>query len=128
LRARAIPIATPHVNAEVLAAQAAGQPVISVDAKKKELVGNYRNGGSDWQPSDPKRVKVHDFEVKQLGKVAPYGVYDITADADWVTVGITCDTAEFAVASIRTWLERIGWADVAGPRNHFHYNSLTVPV
>ena len=100
-----------YINAEVLAAQAAGQPVISVDTKKKELVGNYRNGGSDWQPKgDPKRVKVHDFEDKELGKVAPYGVYDIAADAGWVSVGITHDTAEFAVASIRTWLERIGRA------------------
>jgi hypothetical protein len=100
-----------YINAEVLAAQAADQPVISVDTKKKELVGNYRNGGSDWQPkSDPKRVKVHDFEDKKLGKVAPYGVYDITADAGWVSVGITHDTAEFAVASIRTWIERVGRA------------------
>ena len=100
-----------YINAEVLAAQAAGQPVISVDTKKKELVGNYRNAGADWQPKgDPKRVKVHDFEDKKLGKVAPYGVYDIAADAGWVSLGITCDTAEFAVASIGTWLERIGRA------------------
>ena len=100
-----------YINAEVLAAQAAGQPVISVDTKKKELVGNYRNAGSDWQPKGvPKRVNVHDFEDKKLGKVAPYGVYDIAADAGWVSLGITCDTAEFAVASIRTWLERIGRA------------------
>ena len=98
-----------YINAEVLAAQAAGQPVISVDTKKKELVGNYRNAGSDWRPKgDPKRVKVHDFEDKKLGKVAPYGVYDIAADAGWVSLGITHDTAEFAVASIRTWLERMG--------------------
>ena len=98
-----------YINAEVLAAQAAGQPVISVDTKKKELVGNYRNGGSDYRPKgDPKRVKVHDFEDKGLGKVAPYGVYDVTADAGWVSVGITHDTAEFAVSSIRTWFERMG--------------------
>jgi hypothetical protein len=100
-----------YINAEVLAAQAAGQPVISVDTKKKELVGNYRNAGSDWRPKgDPQRVKVHDFEDKKLGKVAPYGVYDIAADAGWVSVGITHDTAEFAVASIRTWLDRVGRA------------------
>ena len=100
-----------YINAEVLVAQAAGQPVISVDTKKKELVGNYRNAGSDWRPKGaPQRVKVHDFEDKKLGKVAPYGVYDIAADAGWVSVGITCDTAEFAVASIRTGLERIGRA------------------
>ena len=98
-----------YINAEVLTAQAAGQPVISVDTKKKELVGNYRNGGSDYRPKgNPKRVKVHDFEDKELGKVAPYGVYDVTADAGWVSVGITHDTAEFAVSSIRTWLERMG--------------------
>jgi hypothetical protein len=100
-----------YINAEVVVAQAAGQPVISVDTKKKELVGNYRNAGSDWRPKGaPQRVNVHDFEDKKLGKVAPYGVYDIAADAGWVSVGITCDTAEFAVASIRTWLERIGRA------------------
>jgi Rhodopirellula transposase DDE domain len=98
-----------YINTQVLAAQAAGQPVISVDTKKKELVGNYRNAGSDWRPKgDPHRVKVHDFADKELGKVAPYGVYDIAADAGWVSLGITHDTAAFAVASIRTWLEGIG--------------------
>src|SRR5258708_20721073 len=100
-----------YINAEVLAAQAAGQPVISVDTKKKELVGNYRNAGSDWRPKgDPRRVKVHDFADKELGKVAPYGGYDIAADAGWVSLAITHDTAAFAVASIRTWIERIGRA------------------
>jgi hypothetical protein len=100
-----------YINATVLAARAAAQPVISVDTKKKELVGNYRNGGSDWRPKgDPRRVKVHDFEDKTKGKVAPYGVYDIAADTGWVSVGITHDTAEFAVASIRTWLEQVGRA------------------
>lgn len=83
--------------------------MISVDTKKKELVGNYRNAGREWRPKgDPRRVKVHDFEDTQLGKVAPYGVYDVTADAAWVSVGITHDTAEFAVASIRMWLEKMG--------------------
>jgi hypothetical protein len=73
-----------YINAELVAAQAAGQPVISVDTKKKELVGNYRNAGRDYRPKgDPKRVKVHDFEDQTLGKVAPYGVYDIAADAGW---------------------------------------------
>jgi hypothetical protein len=100
-----------YINAQALAAQAAGQPVISVDTKKKELVGNYRNAGSDWRPkSCPQRVNVHDFADKELGKVAPYGVYDIAANAGWVSLGITHDTAAFAVASIRTWLERIGRA------------------
>jgi hypothetical protein len=100
-----------YINTEVIAAQAAGQPVISVDTKKKELVGNYRNAGSDWRPKGtPRRVKVHDFPDEELGKVAPYGVYDIAADAGWVSLEITHDTAEFAVASIRTWLERVGRA------------------
>ena len=98
-----------HINAKVIAAQAAGQPVISVDTKKKELVGNYKNGGTDYRPKGcPRRVKVHDFEDKALGKVAPYGVYDVTANDGWVNVGITADTAEFAVQSIRLWYERMG--------------------
>jgi hypothetical protein len=98
-----------HINTKVVAAQAAGQPVISVDTKKKELIGNYRNGGTDYRPKgDPRRVKVHDFEDKELGKIVPYGVYDVTANAGWVSVGITSDTAEFAVASIRCWLDQMG--------------------
>ena len=98
-----------HINAKVIAAQSAGQPVISVDTKKKELIGNYKNGGSDYRPKgSPVKVKVHDFEDKALGKVAPYGVYDITANAGWVSLGITSDTAEFAVNTIRTWIERVG--------------------
>ena len=98
-----------HINARVLAAQAVGQPVISVDTKKKELIGNYKNGGSDYRPKgSPTHVKVHDFEDKALGKVAPYGVYDVAANEGWVSLGITSDTAEFAVASIKTWLERMG--------------------
>ena len=100
-----------HINAKVLAAQAAGQPVISVDTKKKELIGNYKNGGTDYRPKgDPRRVKVHDFEDKKLGKVVPYGIYDMTANAGFVSVGITCDTAEFAVESIRCWHNRMGRA------------------
>jgi hypothetical protein len=98
-----------HINAKVVAAQAACQPVISVDTKKKELVGNYKNGGSDYRPkSSPARVKVHDFVDKELGKAAPYGVYDVTANTGFVSVGITADTAEFAVASIRCWRDRMG--------------------
>ena len=98
-----------HINTKVLAAQAAGEPVISVDTKKKELIGEYKNGGTDYRPKgDPRRVQVHDFEDKTLGKVAPYGVYDVTANEGWVSVGITADTAQFAVQSIRTWLERMG--------------------
>jgi Rhodopirellula transposase DDE domain len=98
-----------HINAKVVAAQAQQQPVISVDTKKKELIGNFKNGGTDYRPKgDPRRVNVHDFEDKKLGKVVPYGVYDVTANAGLVSVGITSDTAEFAVASIRCWLERMG--------------------
>ena len=98
-----------HINAKVVAAQAQRQPVISVDTKKKELIGNFKNGGTDYRPKgDPQRVNVHDFEDKKLGKVVPYGVYDVTANAGLVSVGITSDTAEFAVASIRCWLERMG--------------------
>jgi hypothetical protein len=98
-----------HINAKVVAAQAARQPVISVDTKKKELVGNFKNAGTDYRPKgDPRRVNVHDFEDKELGKVVPYGVYDVAANAGFVSVGITSDTAEFAVQSIRCWLQRMG--------------------
>ena len=98
-----------YINAKVIAAQAQQQPVISVDTKKKELIGNFKNGGTDYRPKgNPRRVNVHDFEDKTLGKVVPYGVYDVTANAGFVSVGITSDTAEFAVQSIRSWLERMG--------------------
>ena len=98
-----------HIDAAVRATQAAGQPVISVDTKKKELIGNYKNGGSDYRAKgEPVRVNVHDFPDKELGKGIPYGVLDITANRGWVSLGITHDTAEFAVHSIRTWLDRVG--------------------
>jgi hypothetical protein len=98
-----------YINTQVMAAQARGQPVISVDTKKKELVGNYKNGGTDYRPKGkPQRVKAHDFEDKKLGKVVPYGVYDVSANEGWVSVGITSDTAEFAVQTIRTWRTRMG--------------------
>jgi len=98
-----------HINEKVVAAQAAGQPVISVDTKKKELVGNFKNGGSDYRPKGvPQRVNVHDFIDKELGKAVPYGVYDVAANTGFVSVGITADTAEFAVEAIRSWLERMG--------------------
>jgi hypothetical protein len=98
-----------HINARVVERQAAGQPVISVDTKKKELVGNYKNGGSDYRPKgDPQRVKVHDFEDKELGKVVPYGVYDVAANSGFVSVGINADTAEFAVAAVRRWFDQMG--------------------
>jgi hypothetical protein len=98
-----------HISAKVLAAQARQQPVVSVDTKKKELIGNFKNGGTDYRPKgDPQRVNVHDFENKKLGKIVPYGVYDVTANTGFVSVGITSDTAEFAVQSIRCWRERMG--------------------
>jgi hypothetical protein len=98
-----------HINARVLACQAAGQPVISVDTKKKELIGNFRNAGRDYRPKGrPRRVNVHDFEDKTLGKVVPYGVYDVTDNSGWVSVGIDHDTAAFAVNSIRRWLGKMG--------------------
>jgi len=98
-----------HINGQAIAFQAAGQPVISVDTKKKELVGEYKNGGSDYRPHGcPEAVKVHDFVDKDLGKVAPYGIYAIAANAGWVSVGIEHDTAAFAVNAIRRWHEEIG--------------------
>ena len=98
-----------HINAAVIATQAAGQPVISIDTKKKELIGPYKNGGSDYRPEGcPDKVNVHDFVDKELGKVAPYGVYDVTANTGCVSVGISNDTAEFAVNSIRRWLVVMG--------------------
>jgi hypothetical protein len=98
-----------HINTTAIAAQAAGQPVISIDTKKKELVGPYKNGGSDYRAQGcPDKVNVHDFVDKDLGKAIPYGVYDIAANAGCVSVGIDNDTAQFSVNSIRRWLELMG--------------------
>ena len=98
-----------HINAAVIATQAAGQPVISIDTKKKELIGPYKNNGSDYRPEGcPDPVKVHDFVDAELGKVVPYGVYDIAANAGCVSVGIDNDTAQFSVNSIRRWLDVMG--------------------
>jgi hypothetical protein len=98
-----------HINRKVRSFQRRGQPVVSVDTKKKELVGNYKNPGREWEPEgQPRRVKSKDFPDKALGKVAPYGVYDLTANEGWVNVGITHDTAEFAIESIRRWWSRMG--------------------
>ena len=91
-----------HINAVARAALDAGQPVISVDTKKKELVGDFKNPGREWHPQGkPELVRVHDFKDKQLGKAIPYGIYDIASDQGWVNVGIDHDTAQFAVNSIR---------------------------
>ena len=98
-----------YVNDQVREHHSAGQPVISVDTKKKELVGLYKNGGTQWRPSgNPDRVNTHDFPGKDLGKAIPYGVYDIAADSGWVSVGADHDTAAFAVATIRRWWQAIG--------------------
>ncbi len=88
---------------------ASGQPVISVDAKKKELVGEFKNGGREYQPAgEPEQVNVHDFPDKELGKAIPYGIYDVSDNSGWVSVGVDHDTSAFAVATLRTWWETIG--------------------
>ena len=98
-----------HINAQVKGFQMAGQPAISVDTKKKELVGDFKNGGRELRPTgEPEPVRVHDFKIPELGKVAPYGVYDIGANIGWVNVGIDHDTAAFAVESIRRWWLALG--------------------
>ena len=98
-----------HINATVTAAMAANQPVISVDTKKKELVGAYKNSGQEWLPSgEPVQVKVHDFIDPELGRANPYGVYDIGADEAWVSVGTDHDTSAFAVQTIRRWWYSMG--------------------
>ncbi len=98
-----------HINQTARAAVAAGWPVISVDTKKKELVGDFKNQGREWRlKGKPELVRVHDFKDKQLGKAIPYGVYDLRLDEGYVNVGIDHDTAQFAVASIRSWWEHLG--------------------
>jgi transposase len=98
-----------HINAMAVEYQAASDPVISVDTKKKELVGDFKNGGQEWRPKgNPEPVRVYDFIDPELGKVAPYGVYDVTANQGWVSVGVDHDTAEFAVESIRRWWKEMG--------------------
>jgi hypothetical protein len=99
-----------HINKRVLAFQKRGQPVVSVDAKKKELVGEYRNPGSDWRPQgDPEKVRAKDFPDKQRGKVTPEGVYDLRRNEGWVSVGIDHDTAAFAKASLWRWWQEMGY-------------------
>jgi len=100
-----------HINDSVTAALAAGEPVISVDTKKKELVGDFKNAGREWRPQgDPQDVRVHDFLIEELGRAVPYGIYDLAADAGWVSVGINHDTSAFAVQTIRRWWDEIGSA------------------
>jgi len=98
-----------HINDSVKAALAAGQPVISVDTKKKELVGDFKNAGQAWRPQgEPEEVRVHDFLIKELGRAVPYGVYDLAANTGWVSVGMNHDTAAFAMQTIRRWWTEIG--------------------
>jgi hypothetical protein len=98
-----------HIYHQVKAFQSCGDPVISVDTKKKELVGQFKQGGKEWQPAgQPELVQVHDFQDTELGKVAPYGVYDQTLNVGWVNVGTDHDTSQFAVESIRRWWYSMG--------------------
>jgi len=98
-----------HINRVATRAVQCLEPVISVDTKKKELVGDFKNAGREWHlKGEPERVRVHDFKDKQLGKAIPYGVYDIGTDQGWVNVGIDHDTAQFAVNSIRSWWQYLG--------------------
>jgi len=107
-----------HINATVEYYQQQGQPVISVDTKKKELVGDFKNGGQEWQPKgQPELVRLHDFVIPALGKVSPYGVYDLARNEGWVNVGTDHDTATFAVFSIRGWWQSMGQPAYLGATN-----------
>lgn len=98
-----------HINRQVKAFQKQRQPVVSVDTKKKELIGSFRQAGQEWNPKgQPEQVQVHDFPDKALGKVIPYGVYDMATNSGWVSVGVDHDTAEFAVETIRRWWRHMG--------------------
>ena len=106
-----------HLNAAAADFLAAGEPVLSVDTKKQELVGDFKNGGREWRPQGaPEAVRVHDFVLPELGRVSPYGVYDLAANAGWVGVGIDHDTAAFAVATIGRWWHSTGRARYPGAR------------
>jgi hypothetical protein len=98
-----------HIDKKVANSMRRRQPAVSVDTKKKELVGDFKNGGREWRPSGkPQKVRVHDFIDKKLGKAIPYGVYDIARNAGWVSVGVDHDTATFAVNTIRRWWREMG--------------------
>ena len=98
-----------QIDQSVSEASAAHQPVISVDTKKKELVGDFKNAGREWRPKGtPEEVRVHDFVIKELGRAVPYGVYGLAANAGWVCIGVDNDTAEFAVQTIRRWWYEVG--------------------
>jgi transposase len=98
-----------YINDQVLGCQKQGQPAISVDTKKKELVGDFKNAGRQWRPKGtPEPVRVHDFVIPEQGKAIPYGVYDLRRNEGWVSIGIDHDTARFAVNAIRSWWKRMG--------------------
>lgn len=106
-----------HIAKTAADFQSSGDPVISVDTKKKELIGDFKNAGTEWQPAgSPEEVRVYDFIDPALGKVAPYGVYDLANNIGWVNVGIDHDTAEFAVESIRRWWREMGVAAYPGAK------------
>jgi hypothetical protein len=110
-----------HIGDAAAVALLAGEPVISVDAKKKELVGDFKNGGREWRPKgEPEEVRMHDFVIPALGRATPYGVYDLAANAGWVNVGINHDTAAFAVERIRRW-----WTG-AGRARYLHARRLLI--
>jgi hypothetical protein len=110
-----------YLNDRVKEALAAGEPAISVDTKKKELVGDFRNGGREWRPKgSPEEVRVHDFVIPELGRAVPYGVYDIAGNVGWVSVGIDHDTAAFATNAIR------GWWKLMGRERYPHARSLLI--
>jgi hypothetical protein len=98
-----------YINSQTKRLQKRGQPVISVDTKKKELLGDFKNPGQEWQPQgEPEEVRVHDFKDPDLGKAIPYGVYDVVNNQGWVSVGVHHDTAQFAARTIRRWWESMG--------------------
>jgi hypothetical protein len=106
-----------HINAEVMRVQRAGQPAISVDTKKKELVGDFKNAGREWRPrGKPEAVQVHDFPDPTVKKAIPHGVYDLTRNEGWVSVGVDHDTARFAAASIQRWWRKMGRRRYRGAR------------
>ena len=107
-----------YINQQVRRFQAAAQPVVSVDTKKKELVGDFKNGGRQWRPKgQPPRVRVHDFLIPERGKAIPYGVYDLTRNAGWVSVGIDHDTARFAARTLGRWWQKMGRPAYRGARS-----------
>jgi transposase len=98
-----------YINQKVKRYMAAHQPVISVDTKKKELIGDFKNGGQEWRPQgNPEEVRMHDFVIRELGRATPHGIYDLAQNTGWVTVGVDHDTATFAVESIRRWWHAMG--------------------